>query len=47
LRGQGAEENTILGIKRDEVTGGWRNLHDVEFHHLTLYQILGYEMKEG
>jgi hypothetical protein len=24
----------IFGPKRDEVTGGWRKLHDEEFHNL-------------
>jgi hypothetical protein len=24
----------IFGRKREEVTGGWRNLHDDEFHDL-------------
>jgi hypothetical protein len=30
-------ENRVLGIlgpKTDEVTGGWRNLHDEELHNL-------------
>jgi hypothetical protein len=34
----GAFENRvlrrILGPKRDEVTGGWRKLHNVELHNL-------------
>jgi hypothetical protein len=25
---------TILGPKRDEVTGGWRKLHNEELHNL-------------
>jgi hypothetical protein len=25
---------TIFGPKRDEVTGGWRKLHNKEFHNL-------------
>jgi hypothetical protein len=24
----------IYGLKRDEVTGGWRKLHDEELHNL-------------
>jgi hypothetical protein len=24
----------IFGLKRDEVTGGWRKLHNVELHNL-------------
>jgi hypothetical protein len=24
----------IFGLKRDEVTGGWRKLHDVELHNI-------------
>jgi hypothetical protein len=24
----------MFGLKRDEVTGGWRKLHDEEFHYL-------------
>jgi hypothetical protein len=24
----------IFGLKRDEVTGGWRNLHNEELHNL-------------
>jgi hypothetical protein len=24
----------IFGLKRDEVTGGWRKLHDEELHRL-------------
>jgi hypothetical protein len=30
VREQGAEE--IFGQKRDEMTRGWRKLHNVEFH---------------
>jgi hypothetical protein len=25
---------TIFGAKKDEVTGGWRKLHNEEFHNL-------------
>jgi hypothetical protein len=25
---------TVFGLKRDEVTGGWRELHDEELHNL-------------
>jgi hypothetical protein len=28
----------ILGPKRNEVTGGWRKLHNEELHNLTLLQ---------
>jgi hypothetical protein len=24
----------VFGLKRDEVTGGWRNLHNEVFHNL-------------
>jgi hypothetical protein len=24
----------IFGLKRDEVKGGWRKIHDVELHNL-------------
>jgi hypothetical protein len=27
----------IFGPKRDEVTGGWRNLHNEELHNLYSY----------
>jgi hypothetical protein len=30
----------IFGPKRDEVTGGWRKLHNEEFHNL--YSLPGY-----
>jgi hypothetical protein len=30
----------IFGPKRDEVTGGWRKLHNEELHGLTLHPIL-------
>jgi hypothetical protein len=29
----------IFGLKRDEVTGGWRKLHNEELHTSTLGQI--------
>jgi hypothetical protein len=29
----------ICGTKRDEVTGGWRKLHDEEHHNCTLLQV--------
>jgi hypothetical protein len=35
-------ENTVLrrifGLKRDEVTGGWRKLHNEQQHH-SLYSV--------
>jgi hypothetical protein len=30
----------IFGLKRDEVTGEWRKLHNVDLNDLTLHQIL-------
>jgi hypothetical protein len=30
----------IFGPKRDEVTGGWRKLHNEELHGLTLRPVL-------
>jgi hypothetical protein len=30
----------IFGPKRDEVTGGWRKLHNEELHGLTLHPVL-------
>jgi hypothetical protein len=30
----------IFGLKRDEVTGGWRKLHNEELHDCTLRQII-------
>jgi hypothetical protein len=30
----------LLGLKRDEVAGGWRRLHNEELHNLKLHQIL-------
>jgi hypothetical protein len=27
----------IFGLKRDEVTGGWRKLHNEELHNLYSY----------
>jgi hypothetical protein len=27
----------IFGPKRNDVTGGWRKLHNVEFHNCTLH----------
>jgi hypothetical protein len=27
-------QNTVLGTMRNEVTGGWRKLHNEEFHNL-------------
>jgi hypothetical protein len=32
LREEGVEE--IFGLKRDEVTGGWRKLHNEDLHNL-------------
>jgi hypothetical protein len=29
----------IFGPKRDEVTGGWRKLHNEELHNCTLLQV--------
>jgi hypothetical protein len=37
------ETRVLRGIfesKRDEVTGGWRNLHNERFVNCTLHQIL-------
>jgi hypothetical protein len=37
----------IFGPKRDEVTGGWRKLHDEELHGLySLPSIMGDQSKE-
>jgi hypothetical protein len=40
----GVLENRVLrrifGPKRDEVTGGWRKLHNEELHDLYLRQVL-------
>jgi hypothetical protein len=30
----------IFGSKRDEVTGGWRKLHNEELHGCTLHPVL-------
>jgi hypothetical protein len=30
----------IFGPKRDEVTGGWRKLHNEELHNLNCHQLL-------
>jgi hypothetical protein len=30
----------IFGPKRDEVTEGWRKLHNEELHNVTVHQIL-------
>jgi hypothetical protein len=36
-------ENRVLrrisGLKRNEVTGGWKKLHNEEFHTFTLHQV--------
>jgi hypothetical protein len=29
----------IVGPKRDEVTGGWRKLHNEKLHNCTLYRV--------
>jgi hypothetical protein len=29
----------IFGLKRDEVTGGWRILHNEELHNFSLLQV--------
>jgi hypothetical protein len=37
----------IIGPKIDEVTGGWRRLHNEELHNLYLHRILlGDQVKE-
>jgi hypothetical protein len=32
-------ENRVPGLRRDEVTGGWRKLQNEELHNYTLHQI--------
>jgi hypothetical protein len=36
----------ILGLKRDEVTGGWRKLHNEELHNLYSSPSINDQVKE-
>jgi hypothetical protein len=33
-------QRRIFGLKREEVAGGWRRLHNEELHNFTFHQIL-------
>jgi hypothetical protein len=36
-----------LGPKRDEVTGGWRKLHNEDLHSFTLHPVLLGSSRQG